>query len=92
MERERERKREKHNVREKHPMLPPVHTPARDRTHNLLVYGTTLQPTEPPSQGLARILISTFIYKLALVDHRPFEARDPVHPGTSEAHIQFGIK
>ena len=35
MERERERKREKHNVREKHPTLPPVHTPTRDRTHSL---------------------------------------------------------
>ena len=36
--------------------LPPVHTLTRDWTHNLLVYGTTLQPTEPPGQGVWAIL------------------------------------
>ena len=44
--------------------LPPISTltgdwnynlgvcPDQDQTHHLLVYGTTLQPTEPPGQGL----------------------------------------
>ena len=31
--------------------LIPTCAPTRDRTHNLLVYKTTLQPTEPPGQG-----------------------------------------
>ena len=38
--------------------LPPVHTPAGGRihnlvhwTHDLLVHGVTLQPTEPPGEG-----------------------------------------
>ena len=30
--------------------LPPIHTRTGDRTCNLSVYGTTLQPTEPPLQ------------------------------------------
>ena len=43
-ERDREREREIHS-------LPPICSPTGDRTHKLLVYGTTLQPTESPSQG-----------------------------------------
>ena len=33
------------------PSPPPACTLTRDRTCNLLVYGMTLQPTEPPGQG-----------------------------------------
>lgn len=39
-----EREREKHG-------LPPVHALSRDRTHNLVVYGTVLQPAKPPGPG-----------------------------------------
>lgn len=31
--------------------LPPVCNLTRNQTHNILVYGTTLQPTEPLGQG-----------------------------------------
>ena len=31
--------------------LPPIHVLTKDGTHNLLVYGMMLQPTEPPGQG-----------------------------------------
>ena len=31
--------------------LPPIRTLPGNWTHNLLVYGMALQPTEPPSQG-----------------------------------------
>ena len=44
--RERGRERER-NIN----WLLPVHAPTGDRTCNLLVYGTPLQPTEPPGQG-----------------------------------------
>ena len=37
--------------------LPPTCTPTGDQTCNLLVYGTTLQPTEPPGQGCVVSLV-----------------------------------
>ena len=39
--------REKHQCERNVHQLPPVHALTRDQTCNLLVYGTTLQPTEP---------------------------------------------
>ena len=38
--------------------LPPILSPAWDQTFNILVYETTLQPTEPPSQGSVMLFLS----------------------------------
>ena len=57
--RERGRERERNsNVRNVN-QLPPACALTRDGTHNLLVVGTLLQPTEPPGQGSRHILKDT---------------------------------
>ena len=49
--RERETEGERNiDVREKHQWVASRMHPGRDRTHNILVYGLMLQPTEPPEQ------------------------------------------
>ena len=45
--------------------LPSLGTPTRDQTCNLLVYGTTLQPTERPSPGesiIYKMIISIIVF------------------------------
>ena len=52
-EREREKERERERERERNiDRLPPIRTPTRDRTCNLLEYGMMLQATQWPGQGL----------------------------------------
>ena len=73
--RKRGRERESSiDVREKHQlvasrMLPDqgLNPATQDQTHNLSVYGTVLQPTEPPGQGGSSIF--KFLMKLHTVLH-----------------------
>ena len=46
-EREKETPCERGNIDQ----LPPVHAPTEDQPHKLLVYWTTLLPSEAPGQG-----------------------------------------
>ena len=47
----RGRRRERHWSETNINWLPPIYALTRDRTHNLLVYMSMLQTTEPPSHG-----------------------------------------
>ena len=66
--------REEGTKREKKPavwqrninQLPPMCTPTKNRTCNLLVYGTMLQPTEPPVQGPQSIFLTPILHSATL--------------------------
>ena len=53
----RERKRETSMWERNIDQLPPVCALTGEQTHNLLVFGTMLQPTEPPARALLFLII-----------------------------------
>ena len=58
---ERQRKRERERDVRNIDLLPLVGSPTRNRTCNLLVYGTMVQPTELPSQGMSDFFVLLFL-------------------------------
>ena len=52
-------------------LSPLIHAPTRDWTHNLLVYGTTFQSTEPPCQGkTCSVLITKLAVEIFYILHK----------------------
>lgn len=66
----RERERER-----KTGQLPPVHAPAGSQTSNLSVHRTTLQPTEPPCQGIVVFLEGPGDLKEGRINHESSQGK-----------------